>query len=458
MKKFFLLFLVFVVLGTAGFFGVRWFLSTNSTATSETANDTYVPPADPEIPDFIDLQPIVDEWVSQYAHGEVAVEIYDLNNAAVAASYRPTATMQPLSLYKLFYTYDGYAQIDAGADNPDDLYLGNYTLGECLDKMIRESHNPCAETMLGESARESRVGQLVKDLGLVNTRSDGLQTSAHDVSLLLQHYYAHPEWSETSWLKYRDSALNQPPTAAGDFRQGLPSGISIATVFDKVGWQGGAGGGTGWNFYNDAAIVEFPEIDQAGDLVQVIDSNTVMTSADDNSETSTTSTSTNTSISATSEVDENESEKIAVSPSATDEQNNASERLAVSTNYEQVSISYTNLTDSNGEELIIPASTENTSAASITSDEEIDHNGAKDASITNTESTSNIMRTKIVTLDENQYEYIPEVQPRRYIMVVMTRNTSHLTVRALGTMLEEAILSYQFSKVHNSEISTTENN
>lgn len=420
MKKAFLVVLTLVILGVVSFFGIQWFLNSNGTATSEAAADVYIPPAAPAAPDFIDLQPIVDEWVNQYAHGEVAVEIYDLNNAAVAASYRSTATMQPLSLYKLFYTYDGYAQIDAGADNPNDLYLGNYTLGECLDKMIRESHNPCAEAMLGESAREARVGQLVQDLGLVNTRPDGLQTSAHDISLLLQHYYTHPEWSEESWLKYRDSALNQPPTTAGDFRQGLPSGISIATVFDKVGWQGRTGGGTGWNFYNDAAIVEFPEIDQAGDLVQIIDSSTSITDAEDATE-----------------------------------QDGTIERLAVSAGHEQVAVSYTNLTDSDGEELIIPTNSESIdNIPTSTAEEEIDYTSEENVSTVNAETSSNTMRTKIVTLDENQYEYIPEVQPRRYIMVVMTRNTSHLTVRTLGTMLEEAILSYQFNKVHGLEEST----
>lgn len=437
MKKIIIAFFIIAILGVAGFFGVRWLLSLDKGATTETIADVYLPPPDPEIPDFIDLQPIVDEWLNEYAHGEVAIEIYDLNNSTVAASYRSAASMYPLSLYKLFYTYDGYAQIDAGTDDPNALYLGNYTLGECLDLMIRESHNPCAETMLGETAREARVGQLVQKLGLTNTQPDGLKTSAHDVSLLLQHYYVHPEWSEDSWLKYRDSALNQPPTAAGDFRQGLPSGIRIATVFDKVGWQGGAGGGTGWNFYNDAAIVEFPEIDKTGDIVQVIDSsNTESTTSPESNYTEDTSQDNPTNANGTT--------------AASTEVN--SERLAVSASYDQVDISYTNVTDADGEKIAFSIISDDDSSETNTStnttaivNENETETDTPDANIVSNES----IRTKIVTLDETQYEYTPEVQPRRYIMVIMTRNTSHLVIRALGEMLEEAILSYQFNKVHN---------
>lgn len=198
------------------------------------------------INNFINLQPIVDQWLRDYAAGNVAVEIYDVDYHTVAASYQANVQMRPRSLYKLFYTYDGYAQIDAGADDPNQIYLNGMSLGYCLDIMIRQSNNPCAEQMLeNDPPRQARVAQLINGLGLAQTQPDGLLTSAHDVSRLLQHYYVHPEWSNNSWQRFRSSALNQ----AALYRRGLPSGFSQAVVYNKVGY-----GGT---VYNDAALVEF---------------------------------------------------------------------------------------------------------------------------------------------------------------------------------------------------------
>lgn len=124
------------------------------------------------------------------------------------------------------------------------------SLGTCLDVMIRYSNNPCAEKMYNELERRARVGQLVQRLGLTGTAGDGLLTTAHDVSRLLQYFYAHPEWSEVTWQKFRESALNQPYM----YRKGLPSGFSVASVYDKAGWGNGDGGPY---VYNDAAMVEF---------------------------------------------------------------------------------------------------------------------------------------------------------------------------------------------------------
>lgn len=195
--------------------------------------------------DFASLQEAVDVWAANYGSNAVAVEVYNVSTSMVVASHRANVQMRPRSIYKLFYLYDAYAQIDAGLDSFEQELIPGYSLGTCLDLMIRYSNNPCAEAMLDDSARLARVGQLIQRLGLFSTWPDGLRTSAHDVSVLLQYYYRHPEWSESSWQKFRDSALNQSYT----YRKGLPSGFSMARVYNKVGWGG--------SNYNDAAMVEF---------------------------------------------------------------------------------------------------------------------------------------------------------------------------------------------------------
>lgn len=169
----------------------------------------------------------------------------------IAASSNANASMYPRSLYKLFYVYDAYAQIDAGREDASQVHHNGQSLGRCLDIIVRQSDNACAEAMLNDEARLERVGKLIAELGLANTIPTGLKTSAHDISLLLQHYYTHPELSSSSWQSFRNSALYQGWT----YRKGLPSGFSEAVVYDKAGWSFGGGG---YDVYNDAALVEFP--------------------------------------------------------------------------------------------------------------------------------------------------------------------------------------------------------
>lgn len=194
-------------------------------------------------------QEAVDIWLSSYRHGNVGVEVFDVNSGMVIASYQANVQMRPRSLYKLFYYYDAYAEVTAGHDDLSQEYEDGKTLGGCLDAIIRSSNNPCAEKMYNDSVRAARVAQLIQRLGLAGTRADGLMTTAHDVSTLLQYYYAHPEWSEEVWARFRESALNQPYA----YRKGLPSGFTMAAVYNKVGF------GTdeaGVSVYNDAAMVE----------------------------------------------------------------------------------------------------------------------------------------------------------------------------------------------------------
>lgn len=217
----------------------------------EPLAESYKAPVRRNVSEFIDLQSVVDRWAKTQRFSEAGIEIYDLDYHRTAASYRAAAPMSPRSLYKLFYVYDGYAEIDAGRDDPNRIYLNNWTLEYCLNIMISQSNNPCAEKMLeGDPPRLARVGQLIQRLGLSSTQPDGLMTSAHDISTLLQYYYAHPEWSAGSWQKFRRSALQQGAT----FRKGLPRGFTAAAVYNKTGYGYGVTG----NVYNDAALVEFP--------------------------------------------------------------------------------------------------------------------------------------------------------------------------------------------------------
>lgn len=224
----------------------------------------------PKIPTFIDLQPVVDSW-RKTVSANIGLMIYDLDNNRIAASYQPDRIFNIASIYKLFFVYDGYRQIETGAITANSQYVttndyraGAYTYGECLDLMIRESYNGCADKMRSDRAAYARVVDLIDELNLKNTTNAGLSSTAADLTELLKLYYEHPDLSDASWQKIADSMLNQPATKIDttityNWRQGLPSGFSqYANVYDKVGWAWNETNKT-WDTYADAAIVEFPE-------------------------------------------------------------------------------------------------------------------------------------------------------------------------------------------------------
>lgn len=217
----------------------------------------------PTTPALIDFQPLLDQWVADTRGSsqiDLGVMIYDLDHQTVVGSYQPDTVFNSASIYKLFYAYDGYREIAAGRDSADAYFIttadkGDLTLGACLDLIIRESYNGCADPLRSDPDRTARVEALISDLGLTNTTNAGLYSSARDLTRLLQLYWEHPNLTANQWTTIQDSLLNQPPTAY-DWRQGLPAGFTTAEVYNKVGW---AWNGSYWSVYNDAAIVVFPE-------------------------------------------------------------------------------------------------------------------------------------------------------------------------------------------------------
>lgn len=230
-----------------------------SHSSSDPSQSLPTTPSATESTAFIDLQPTVDQWLN-YTNRQVGLVIYDLDNDRVAASYQPNTIFYTASIYKLFFAYDGYQQLTNGAIDGDKKFVtttdkGDLTYSECLDYMIRESYNPCADPIRENTTAERRVSALIKRLGLTNTSNYGLDSTASDLTKLLQLYYEHPDLASRYWAQLADSMLDQPATTY-DWRQGLPSGFSDQVlVYDKVGWSYGS---NGWDVFNDAAIIDFP--------------------------------------------------------------------------------------------------------------------------------------------------------------------------------------------------------
>lgn len=277
-RKYFFPFLIVFIVVAGGTFAIIKLLDSH-----ENQVDNVVDEPTPEeiieedpVPEFIDLQPIIDEWINNSSYKQASIAIYDLDNDRYAGSYNANAVMHPASLYKLFYVYDGYKYIDAGIDDPEELYAnlggtrGWTSVIDCLELMVSESNNVCAEKMLGEDKRADRVAAWISDLGLTGTEPSGLMTSSADLIEVMKMYYYHPDWSEASFTAWQNSALNQK-TATTDYRIGLPSGFSEeAIVYNKVGWANSTGY---WEVYNDAAIIDFPNLEIPRHYIVVIMTN-----------------------------------------------------------------------------------------------------------------------------------------------------------------------------------------
>lgn len=226
---------------------------------------------------FIDLQPTVDTWLRTLSSNEeVGLMIYDINNSRTAASYQADKVFDVASVYKLLFAYDGYRQLAIGAENPNDILTttsdkGGLTVEKCLDLIIRESYNGCADVMNRDAKRISRVNTLILELDMTSTDDYGLKSTAADITKLLRHYWRHTELNSALWDRLSDSMLNQPPSRVDDdsptydWRQGLPAGFSQnVKVYNKVGWDWN---GKSWNIYADAAITDFTKLNRTYTIV-----------------------------------------------------------------------------------------------------------------------------------------------------------------------------------------------
>lgn len=256
------IFLMLVLIITGGTLGYFIGESKNNTTeppkiTLDSSSEKQEHPDEPEI-EFIDFQPIVNEW-AESTRGNKSVIIYDADNNDVAASYNPDMSYNTASLYKLFVVYEGYKRINNG-DWTENQYLNSakHTIIECLDLAIRESNSACAEALWSKIGRSELDRILRDDFAIESTNIEKLISTPEDIAKIMRLYYDHPNITDDNLVNLiKDSFLNQPITTY-DWRQGLPSGFSRARVYNKVGWEYNPDKKY-WNVYHDAAIIEFPD-------------------------------------------------------------------------------------------------------------------------------------------------------------------------------------------------------
>lgn len=197
--------------------------------------------------DGVQLQTVVDEWVAAQ-RGDVSVVIMDPSREedGMLALHNPDTNYFAASMYKLFVVYSGYQTLDDGTYNADDEYLNGQTREECLDKAIRSSDSPCAETWWNELGKEELTTQM-SELGMSDTSLTSIRTTAQDVATMLGLIWRGEGLSDQAREQYLDSMREQEVL----YRRGLPSGFSEGvSVYNKVGWNLS-------QEWHDGAIVDF---------------------------------------------------------------------------------------------------------------------------------------------------------------------------------------------------------
>ena len=252
--------IVAFVIGAAGAFLIIPHFIPNSIILWNNPNSTESEEA-VALPDRIDFQPVVDNWVNSVG-GNKSVLIYDLDRNEIVGEYNAKEDYDTASLYKLFVVYEGYHKLQSGewqADEPAG--ATGYTILKCLDLAIRESYSPCAETLWAMIGRQDLIDIIENDFGIVDSDIGSLVSNPEDIMKMLKIIYEHKDITDKNLIAtMKDSFLNQPPTAY-DWRQGLPSGFKKANVYNKVGWDYDSDARV-WNIYHEAAIVDFPDINR----------------------------------------------------------------------------------------------------------------------------------------------------------------------------------------------------
>lgn len=183
----------------------------------------------PEIQPLPNVQQIVEEYVTNNP-GDYSVLVTDIDVGEELAAFKVDREYFAASLYKVYVAYLGYIDVQDGKYSFDEPFLGNWSRQECLDKMIRESHSPCAEKMWVEQGK-ARSTERLKDFGVKNTNMERLATTAEDVNTMFVRLYQRKDLNDANVELYLESLKHNI------YRDVLPAALPDLVVMDKVGFR-----------------------------------------------------------------------------------------------------------------------------------------------------------------------------------------------------------------------------
>jgi len=197
------------------------------------------------------LQALINDLVKD--KGDFAISVRKLGDSGVHAN--GNKQYHPASTYKLFVAYSVLKRVDIGQMSLGQTTSGGQTLAQCLDNMIVNSDNACAE-WFGQAIGWSTLTSEARAIGASSTTlSKPFVSTPNDMALFLQKLESNQlGLTEPSRARLLDAMKRQV------YRKGIPAGVGVS-VADKVGFLDG--------LLHDAAIVYSP----SGVYVLVIYSN-----------------------------------------------------------------------------------------------------------------------------------------------------------------------------------------
>lgn len=197
------------------------------------------------------LQALVNDLVKD--KGDFAISVRKLGDSGVHAN--GDKQYHPASTYKMFVAYSVLKRVDDGRMSLGQTTSGGQTLAQCLDNMIVNSDNACAE-WFGATISWNAITNEARALGASRTTLNRpFVSTTNDQALFLQKLESNQlGLTEPSRARLLDAMKRQV------FRKGIPAGVGVP-VADKVGFLEG--------YLHDSAIVYSPK----GVYVLVIYSN-----------------------------------------------------------------------------------------------------------------------------------------------------------------------------------------
>jgi len=180
------------------------------------------------------LQNIVAQFVNRHTDHKWSVQLQGLGSDERSVSYDSTDTFRSASMFKILLMYSLIQKLPMSEWSSVDLNVGGktQTVGDCVDKMLRASNNPCGKAV-GDYIGWQFADDQLRTIGLEGTRLDddsGPKTTAKDVAYFLHGLY-EGKWFDGETRSYIIKTLDQQI-----FRAGIPAGCgSGCAVADKTG-------------------------------------------------------------------------------------------------------------------------------------------------------------------------------------------------------------------------------
>lgn len=193
------------------------------------------------------LQRIIDDWTKQRDE-KASVYVQELINVSNLdlreASHNKDEPMIPASAYKVYLAYAVMHSIEKGSLSMATETQGGQTIEQCLNEMIINSDNVCANN-IGLLIGWDKANQMLKEIGLTSTdlnnydssgeRINGnKETTAADMTIFLKKLYEGAILNDSDTNKLIE--LMKQQVRRERIPAGLPADVEVAS---KPGWLGG---------------------------------------------------------------------------------------------------------------------------------------------------------------------------------------------------------------------------